>query len=143
MPEWFGGLAFIDGEVGQLDAVAANVDKLLHAFVAHGPTFVSPVGYLAHMAAPIARLGDAERAASVYEQALPFAGLGAYFAHFAGPIDYHLGLLARTLGRDRCARAHMAAAVAFCERLGAPSWREGCRAAEDSARARCARVAAR
>ena len=98
VPEWFGGLAFIDAAVGQLDAVATNVDKLLHAFLEHGPTFVSPIGYLAHMAGPIAQLGDAERATLVYEQVLPFAGLGAYFANFAGPIDYHLGLLARTLG---------------------------------------------
>ncbi len=143
VPEWFGGLAFIDAEVGQLDAVATNVDQLLHAFIDHGPTFVSPVGYLAHMAVPIARLDDAQRAASVYEQVLPFAGVGAYFAHFAGPIDYHLSLLAQTLGRDADAHAHMAAAVAFCERLGAPRWRERCRAAQDAAPARCARVAAR
>jgi DNA-binding SARP family transcriptional activator len=129
VPEWMGALAFIDGELGRLETVGSGVDALLDGFEAGGARTVSPVGFVAHMAAPIARLDDPMRAARAYELILPFTGQGAYFAYFAGPMDYHLGLLARTANREQDAREHLADAVAFCQRLGAPRWQARCEAA--------------
>ncbi|MGO9960277.1 MAG: hypothetical protein ACLP50_30600 [Solirubrobacteraceae bacterium] len=58
----------------------------------------------------------------LHEIVLPFSGRGAYLAYFAGPIDYHLGLLDRVLEREDDARRRFADALAFCRRLGAPRW---------------------
>jgi DNA-binding SARP family transcriptional activator len=126
--EW-PAIAFIDGEIGSLESVGENVDALLDGYAAHGVTALRPIGVLALMAAPIARLQDPVRAARLYEIVLPFSGRGAYLAYFAGPIDYHLGLLDRVLEREDDARRHFAAALAFCRRLGAPRWTSRCRVA--------------
>jgi hypothetical protein len=115
-------MAFIDGEIGAMESVEENVDALLDGFAAHGATALCPIGVLALMAAPIARLHDPVRAVRLHEIILPFSGRGAYLAYFAGPIDYHLGLLDRVLEREDDARRRFADALAFCRRLGAPRW---------------------
>ncbi len=121
-------IGFIDGEIGAMETVGGNIDALLDGFERHGLTALSPIGLLAHMAAPVARLGDPVRAARLYEIIVPFSGQGSYFAFFAGPVDYHLGLLARTLERGHEAQRRFADAVTFCQRLGAPRWTARCRA---------------
>ena len=64
--EW-PAMAFIDGESGALDTVGKAVDALLDGFSECGPTALRPIGLLAHMAAPIARLGDPIRAQRLRE----------------------------------------------------------------------------
>jgi tetratricopeptide (TPR) repeat protein len=66
-------------------------------------------------------LGDAGWMQEVYEVLLPFEGrnsVNLVLLTSDGPIAYHLGLLARALGRADDAARHFAAALAMCERAG-------------------------
>ena len=123
------GVAFLDAEAGSFDHVGENLDLLMDGYAATGPTVLRPVGLMAQMAAPIARIDDVARAARLYDLTRPFAGQGVFLGYFAGPVDYHLGLMCRVLGREDEARRRFADAAAFSERLGAPRWVERCRAA--------------
>lgn len=123
------GVAFLDAEAGLLGHVGANVDQLMDGFTATGPTVLRPMGLIAQMAAPIARIGDAARAARLHDLVAPFGGQGVFLGYFAGPVDYHLGLLCRVLGRGDEAARRFRDAAAFSRELGAPRWVERCRAA--------------
>jgi hypothetical protein len=84
---------------------------------------------IAYLATTVITLADLGRARRVRELIVPLSGQGTYFAGFAGPVDYHLGLLDRFLSYEGSARRHLTAAQEFCERLGAPRWRARCHAA--------------
>ena len=116
--------AFVDAELGNLATVGAGVDEMLTFHEQFGHAISCSAAMLAHMAAPTARLGDPSRARRLWPILEPGCGYGSFFAYFAGPVDYHLGLLARTLGDVAQARTRFAAAAAFAERLGAPRWRD-------------------
>lgn len=123
IPSWLGMLAFLDAALGDRpDAVSGRVDELLEARAGTGSTLAVPIGLTAQLAAAVAGLGDPERAKRLYAMIAPYAGQGGYAAAFTGPIDYHLGLLARSLERGADADRHLEAAVAFSQRLGAPRW---------------------
>ncbi len=68
-------------------------------------------------------LGDARRAAVLYESILPFAG--EYSVHTAGltvtnPPSHHLGLLATAMGRFEDAERHFEDAITKIAKLGSP-----------------------
>jgi hypothetical protein len=66
-------------------------------------------------------LGDAGWIQEVYDVLIPFEGrnsVNLVLLTSDGPIAYHLGLLARALGRADDAARHFAAALAMCERAG-------------------------
>jgi class 3 adenylate cyclase len=68
-----------------------------------------------------ALIGDAERAAKVYEELLPYSGLVIVVARAAGcngPIDRVLGMLARTIGRDADAERHLTDAIELATSMG-------------------------
>ena len=69
----------------------------------------------------IALIGDADRAAGIYEQLLPYEGLVIVVARAAGcngPVDRVLGLLAQTIGRTDDAERHLSNAVEIATRMG-------------------------
>jgi hypothetical protein len=71
-------------------------------------------------------LGAAEHAGPLYDRLLPYAGRPATAGRAAmtyGAIDRHLGLLAAVLGRRDDAVAHLRAAVALNQAMGATAWR--------------------
>jgi class 3 adenylate cyclase/tetratricopeptide (TPR) repeat protein len=73
------------------------------------------------MGEAIALIGDADRAAGVYEQLLPYEGLLIVVARAAGcngPVDRVLGLLAQTIGRTDDAERHLRNAVEIATRMG-------------------------
>ncbi len=133
--EWLCASAFIDSQLGCFETVAQNADAILETFAAGNPELTAPIGWLALMASPIARLRDRARAAALYQTILPYSGQGACLAYFAGPIDYHLGVLARAMERERDAKRHFTAATRFCEQLGAPLWQRRCQSAGTRSRA--------
>ncbi|HET6529556.1 MAG TPA: AAA family ATPase, partial [Actinoplanes sp.] len=68
--------------------------------------------------------GDAARR-DAYDRLRPLSGLHCVVggcASYQGPVEYHRAALAAALGRLDEATAAAAAAVAACERLGAPAW---------------------
>jgi hypothetical protein len=84
------------------------------------------------MAAPVVATGDLDRATALYDLLAPHAGIGTYTACFAGPVDWHLGVLARGLGQELAAQAHLRAAEQLCHSLGAPRWAARCAAAREA-----------
>lgn len=131
LPAWIAIVAAIDLAAGRTEGTAERVDAMLDAYAAQGSTAIGPTGLLVLMAASVVRLGDPDRARRVREMIAPYGGLGAFVVGFAGPVDYHLGLLDRFLGDEAGARERFTEAAAFCARLGAPSWEARCRAAAD------------
>ena len=73
-----------------------------------------------------ARLGDAERAADLYRRTVPYADLlvvvGVTPAVCAGSFHHPLGTLAEAAGDVEAADAHLSAAVACDDRVGAVPW---------------------
>ena len=74
-----------------------------------------------------ARCGTGALQAGLYRLLEPYAGTqvgcGAWVA-YCGAVDYYLGLLASAQGNDDAAAAHLEAATAQHERLGAALWAE-------------------
>jgi class 3 adenylate cyclase/tetratricopeptide (TPR) repeat protein len=70
-----------------------------------------------------AHLGDAPRAAGLYDLLHPYRERLATSASRPNPsVSHYLGLLATTLGRFEDAEAHFAAAATTHEAIGAPTW---------------------
>lgn len=126
---WHGAKAILDSAAGRREGVAQRVDAVLEDYEREGSTILAPGGAIAYYAATVIRLGEADRARRARKLILPLSGQGAYVAGFAGPIDYHLGLLERLLGMEGSARERFAAAQRFCVGLGAPRWQARCAAA--------------
>jgi hypothetical protein len=75
-------------------------------------------------------LNDADRAAVLYQQLLPFAGRIVTCARGAqayGPVDYFLGLAAQTTGQSNHAHHHFSVALALSESCGAQAWAHAAR----------------
>ncbi len=71
----------------------------------------------------ISAVGDTEACEITYERLLPVRhlfGVEGIGAASHGSMEYHLGILARALGRDDDARTHLERAIEANERLGAP-----------------------
>ena len=127
LPEWSVGVAHVAAAIGDARSARGHATRFLDHYLDVGPTMMSPIALAAWAAHPIADLGLTDRAAQLYPLLAPYAGCGGYFAHFAGPIDLALGVLARTLGHDDAAVEHFAAGAAFATRLGAPLVAARCR----------------
>ncbi len=79
----------------------------------------------AMLAEVMAELGTPNMQSLLYERLRPYAGTGVVVggcASYHGPVDHHLGLLARGLGRRDAAQRHFAAAIEHATRLGAVQW---------------------
>jgi DNA-binding SARP family transcriptional activator len=126
---WVGALAVMDGARGRLGGAAERIDAVLDDFDRDGPTILCAGGVIAYYAATAVKLGDTDRIDRIHELIVPLSGQGTYHAGFAGPIDYHLGLLARSLGRHQEADKRFADAAAFCQGLGAVRWQQRCESA--------------
>jgi hypothetical protein len=75
-------------------------------------------------------LNDADRAAFLYRQLLPFSGRIVTCARGAqayGPVDYYLGLAAQTTGQSNIAHQHLSAALTLSESCDAHAWAHAAR----------------
>ncbi len=123
--EWFGVVAFAEGDVDPADDVARDVAGFFRTYDERGPSLKNPIALAAALAPAVASVAP-ERAPGLYELLLPHRGKGGYFAQFSGPIDWSLGLLARAMGPEVEARGHFLDGAAFARRLGAPRWAARC-----------------
>jgi tetratricopeptide (TPR) repeat protein len=74
-----------------------------------------------------AAVGSTEQREQAYALLADYAGTHVVVggcASYTGSVDHHLGMLCAALGRHAEAVAHLEAAVAQHERLGAPAWAE-------------------
>jgi tetratricopeptide (TPR) repeat protein len=76
------------------------------------------------LAEAAARLGDAPRAAVLYERLLPYADRVSisYTEISLGPVAHYLGILAAATGRWNEAEQHFTSAFELSERIGARPW---------------------
>lgn len=116
-----GAAAYVDATLGRTADAGPHLDAFFADWAA-GPTMAVSVGLATWVATAVARLRDERRAASLYADLLPFAGLGGHIANLTSPVDYALGELAAALGRHDDAQRHHDAAVAFAQRMRAPRW---------------------
>lgn len=122
-----GALAYVLLRQGRLDeaaqvaeqVIALGADKLFR----DGTTLPT----LTFVAMVFAEVGDHRRCGELYSTLLPYrtqpAMLGSTAAVYYGPVARPLAALAEALGRWRDADAHLDAALASCEQVGARPWR--------------------
>ncbi len=126
---WRASIGVIDAASGHTEGVAERIDAVLDEYESRGPTVQCTEGVIAFLTPTVLSLGDPGRARRVRDHIRPISGQGIYLGGFAGPVDYHLGLLERSLGDEPTAREALQLAAAFSERLGAPLWLARCRQA--------------
>ncbi|WP_261818520.1 AfsR/SARP family transcriptional regulator [Nocardioides sp. OK12] len=123
IPAWRAAHALALAEVGR----AADAEKILDEFVS---TDLHSLPYdmlwlqgVAYLCSACRAVGRTDMARVLYDALTPYAGLLADNATIgAGPVDLHLGQMARLLGEDTLAERHRAAAVRTCARIDAPLW---------------------
>lgn len=122
---WLPGLALIRTELGQLELAAELFDRMASRDFAALPRDELWTTNLAFSAEVCARIGDANRAAFLFDCLLPYQGrlvvLGPAVACL-GPVDRYLGLLSRTLGDTERAAELLHRAIDTCQRIETLPW---------------------
>ncbi|HXV37691.1 MAG TPA: hypothetical protein VEC18_11110, partial [Myxococcota bacterium] len=127
---WFCALANLCSLIGKTDEARNLFEALaLGSFASVSQDFGWPTS-MYHLSDLCVRLGDAKRAALLYEQLLPHAKRNMVFSWMAfyGSVSRCLGLLAATMGNRERASEHFEDAIQSSRALGATLW---------TARARC------
>jgi eukaryotic-like serine/threonine-protein kinase len=118
---WRLALVSLLAEAGQLEEARAEFERL----AAHGfddiPLDAQWMPAMARISDACAHLGDAERAAILYEKLLPFAGqaiVAGRAAALDAPVSFHLGRLALTMSRADDAISHLEESLELSARMG-------------------------
>ncbi|MEX0875056.1 MAG: AAA family ATPase [Actinomycetota bacterium] len=112
--------AWLFGQAGDIDRAHAAVRRVARIRFEVDSEWLPSMCQLSEA---IASLGDRALAATAYDQILPYRsrfGVEGIGAGMHGSMEFHLGLLARTLGRLDAAEEHLAVAVEANHRMGAP-----------------------
>ncbi len=114
------GLAY--AEAGERERAVEILDELAGAFH-HFPRVAIWLGTIGTAGRLAAALGDAERARTIYDLLVSFAGRGCWNGPaVVGPVDPVLALLAATAGDFDVAEEHFARAVELCRARSLPTW---------------------
>lgn len=119
---WRFALAWIQAQQGRHDHAAAELDRLAADDFADLPGDYMRLAAIAWLAEVCHTIGDALRAAPLYDMLAPWAErciVVGYGISGLGSAERPLGLLASTLGRHAEAVRHFERALATNERLGA------------------------
>jgi DNA-binding CsgD family transcriptional regulator len=119
---WQPGLALIYSELGLEQETRTEFERLAAHDFADIPRDARWVACLVYLSEVCAFLGDARRAATLYQYLLPHDGYTLVVGPTAacyGAAAYYLGLLAATMCRWEEAQCHFAAALAMNARMGA------------------------
>jgi DNA-binding SARP family transcriptional activator len=101
----------------------ADARRLLEDAMAEPAVTRPGVAELVAVTGVCAQLGDADAAGRLSERLAPWAGHHLAASHlYLGAADHHLGILAAVAGRWEDGLAHLRAAAAVHERLGALPW---------------------
>jgi DNA-binding SARP family transcriptional activator len=142
-PIWRCALAQLEAKLGHEDEARRALDALAADRFSGIPFDDSWLASMCFLAEAAALLGDAERAAVLYERLLPYADRVAvtYSEISLGSVARYLGLLAAATGRPSKADLHLDAAEKANRRIGAQPWLE--RSRRDRERLSRARAAAK
>lgn len=119
---WHFALAWIQAQQGRHDHAAAELDRLAADDFADLPGDYMRLAAIAWLAEVCHTIGDALRAAPLYDMLAPWAErciVVGYGISGLGSAERPLGLLAATLGRHADAVRHFERALAANERVGA------------------------
>jgi DNA-binding NarL/FixJ family response regulator len=122
---WRPGLALIYSELGLEQEARAEFEHLAANDFANIPRDARWVMCMAYLAEVCTFLGDAHRAAILYQCLLPHDGYNIVIGPTAacyGAASRYLGLLAATMRRWEEAQRHFEAALAMNARMGAKPW---------------------
>lgn len=125
LPIWRCSLAVFHGEFGNNEAARQEFEHLAAQDFAALPHDANRPAALALLSEACSMLGDASRAALLYNFLLPYAERNIVVATAAicyGPAARYLGLLATTLSRWEHAAQHFADALTMNARMGARPW---------------------
>ena len=117
-------LAHVEAELGHPDDARAALRSVLRHDLANEYRDAEWMFSMALLAAPVAAVGDADAAATVYGLLEPFAHAYAVapVEGVFGAIARGLGVLASALGRHDDAERHLEAAIALERRMGGRPW---------------------
>jgi tetratricopeptide (TPR) repeat protein len=127
---WWTVLAWIWAEQGHDADAHAIVDRLAENDFAALERDMNWTAAIAELTEACRLVHDAERAAILYPQLLPFTGRIVTCARGAqayGPVDYFLALAAQTTGQYSLAHHHLERALALSETCGAHAWARAAR----------------
>ena len=127
---WWTVLTWIWAEQGRHADAKAVMDRLAEHQFATLERDMNWISAIAELTEACRLLNDAERAAILYQQLLPFTGRIVTCARGAqayGPVEYFLGLAAQTTGQPSVAHNHLASALALSESCGAHTWAQAAR----------------
>lgn len=114
------GLALGYAETGNVDAARQLLDDAKRSGFGAAFDYIFLM-VMAYWAVAATAVGDAESAAVLYGQLLPWQGkVGFTGVAITGAVDHYLGRLADLLGRHDEATAHFGKALAIHERIRAP-----------------------
>lgn len=123
---WRPGLAVLYAELAMHDEARAEVVRLCADGFAEIPDDALRTAALTYLADACVATGDAEHAAAVYAELVPFAGsvvVVAGLVAYYGAMDRFLGSLAACQGSWELAERHFTAATELNDRLRMPTWR--------------------
>lgn len=122
LPAWQAAIALYHVSVGEEDEARAAFERISASNYADLAIDVTWLATMSMLAETCAALGDTVRAELLYALLQPYAGRNVVVVGSVtvrGAVDYFLGLLAATLGRNDLAVQHFAAASDAHRRLGA------------------------
>ncbi len=125
VPAWRCGLADFYSVTGRLTEARREFDGLATDDFAGVPRDTTWLTAMSLLAGVCGRLGDARRAAILYDLLRPYAGriaIARPLVVLVGSIDHRLGGLAALLDRREAADAHFGRALAIAERMRALPW---------------------
>jgi hypothetical protein len=112
-------------EMGQLDAAAELLDRIVAGGFAHSTNNVGWLRFAAECAWLCARFGRAECVPVLWPRLAPYTGqlvVISFAGGVAGSVAFYLGLLCTTVADWEQADRYFAAAAATHDRIGAPAW---------------------
>ncbi len=125
LPIWRSFLALLRCQAGRLDEARRDVELVAANGFDALPEDNLLLGSLSFLAEACARIGDARRAASLYERFAPYAKqcvVVSFGVACRGAVSRYLGLLAATCRRWREAEQAFEHALEMHERMGARPW---------------------
>jgi tetratricopeptide (TPR) repeat protein len=125
IPGWRTGLAWLHTELGHEDEARREFERMAVSDFAGFPHDMFWLKSMTLLAEVCTRLGDAQRAAVLYEALMPYADrciVDAPVAACSGSVQRLLGCLAATLSRYDDAASHFEAALEVNSQIRARPW---------------------
>lgn len=133
IPSWKAAMALALSTTGYDDEAGSILDEFAANDFAQIPRDMLWLNGMCYLTMACEALGREDIAASLYRLLLPHSGMVASNGTVgAGPVDLHLGILARLQQQEEIASKHFLAAEGMSRRIDAPAWLELIHQRQDS-----------